>query len=161
VLFGHPGSGLEWEGEMSLCEALELVKERLRVRKFEITSSEEFFEEIGNILVSDMVTTFKPLANNIYLWSGEYKALYGAQLKKVHYEVRLSQNYPLSPPRVSVVDPKPFINDNVETDGRVKEEFITQKHFRRTDLKTVAKLVKTLRPEPKKGLLDKVMGVFR
>ncbi|MDP7079228.1 MAG: ubiquitin-conjugating enzyme E2 [Candidatus Undinarchaeales archaeon] len=161
VLFGHPGSGLEWEGDMSLCEALELVKERLRVRKFEITSSEEFFEEIGNILVSDMVTTFKPLANNIYLWSGEYKALYGAQLKKVHYEVRLSQNYPLSPPRVSVVDPKPFINDNVETDGRVKEEFITQKHFRRTDLKTVAKLVKTLRPEAKKGLLDKVMGVFR
>lgn len=161
VLFGHPGSGLEWKGEMSLCEALEIVKERLRVRKFEITSSEEFFEEIGNILVSDMVTTFKPLANNIYLWSGEYKALYGAQLKKVHYEVRLSQNYPLSPPRVSVVDPKPFINDNVEADGRVKEEFIIQKHFRRTDLKTVAKLVKTLRPQPKKGLLDKVMGVFR
>ena len=43
----------------------------------------------------------------------------------------------------------------------MKEDFITQKHFRRTDLKTVAKLVKTLRPEAKKGLLDKVMGVFR
>lgn len=153
----NPGN-ITWDNAETLCELLEKIKEKLRVKKYELTSSESFFTELAGLMVADSISDFYPLNNDLNLWRGSYKAMSSAQLKKVHYEVRLSQNYPLSPPRVTIVEPQPFINPNVSKDGIVNSTFFSEAQWKKNDLKEIIKRVRTLYPEKKKSFLDKILG---
>ena len=154
---GEEEKEIIWESKKTICEIIEQIKHKLKVEKYKIKTSEQFYEEIAELLVSDIIKEFKPVANNIYLWRGEYRVMSSAKLKKVYYEVRLSQNYPLSPPRVTIIEPMPFYNDNVEKDGVVKQSYLTQNLWRKNDLKDIVRKMRVLAPVHKKTIWEKLL----